>query len=349
MKAMLLAAGIGRRLRPLTVCWPKPALPILGRPLITYTLALLERAGIRDFVVNLHHRPEDIKRVLSGAAGDLRLFYSEEGEILGTAGGLKNVEPLLNEETFVLANADTLVDVDVAEMVRWHRTRGGEATLLLRPLPTGGVYTPVGIDEDAHIVTMGAESSHPLMFAGVWVLEPSTLERIPARRSCGLEVALLPALIKERKAFGFVKDTPWFDIGTPRRYLGACLGTMRKRLFQELWQAIEIAPCRGDSSDRRVVAGPGTLIDSNAVFLGDSVLGSNCHIDPHAKVQRSVLWDGVRVGEHAVVRNSIITTGVHLEAGSHTENKVVLSAERACPGIRAREMLEDLVVAEIKH
>jgi NDP-sugar pyrophosphorylase family protein len=348
MKAMVLAAGLGRRLRPLTVCWAKPTLPILGRPLIEYSLALLERADVQDVIVNLHHKPESIKEVSLASARGLNLHFSEEPSILGTAGGLKKVEPLLRDETFVLLNGDTLVDVDLTEMIRWHRDYGGEATLLLRPKPAGSDYTAIGLDEGARIVSMGGEPSRPLMFAGVWVLEPRVLERIPPERFCGLETELLPSLITEGRAFGYVEDAAWFDIGTPRRYLKACLETARRGIFREMWQA-EVLSSIENSSDVIVAAGPGTKIDSRAHFTGDVVLGADCKIQSSALIQKSLLWDGVGVGRGAVVRNSIVAAEVQLAPGSQTENKIVLNAEKMCQEFRAREVTEGHVVAEIKR
>ena len=134
MKAMVLAAGLGLRLRPLTVYWAKPALPVLGRPIVDYTMNLLQKADIREVVVNLHHRPDSITKALEEASDrGLRVQLSEESEILGTAGGLKKAESFLRKETFVLINGDTLVDVDISDLLRFHATRGGEATMLLRP------------------------------------------------------------------------------------------------------------------------------------------------------------------------------------------------------------------------
>jgi NDP-sugar pyrophosphorylase family protein len=312
-------------------------------------LALLARGGVREVVVNLHHIPASIKRVVSESAHGLSIRYSEEVEILGTAGGLKKVESFLSDGVFVLTNGDTLVDVDIAEMLAWHRSHRGEATLLLRSKPAGSDYTGIEIDESSRITSMGGEPSSPLMFAGLWVLEPSVLVRIPTGRFCGLEVDLLPALMREGKAYGFVKDVPWFDVGTPRRYLNACLETARHGILRELWRA-ELLPQEGESSrDVFVAAGGGLEMDPGAHFAGDNVLGSNCKLGHDARVQRSVLWDDVMVGEGAVVRNSIIATGVRLAPGSHTHNKIVLDVGRMCKEVRTSERTDDHVVAEIKH
>jgi NDP-sugar pyrophosphorylase family protein len=349
MKAMVLAAGLGRRLRPLSVCWAKPTLPIVGRPLIGYTLALLGRTGIRDVVINLHHNPGSVRDAASRFARGLSLHFSEEANILGTAGGVKKVEPLLREGTFILLNGDTLADVDLTEMMEWHRHQGAEATLLLRPKPAGSDYTSIELDQDSRIVSMGGESASPLMFGGLWVLEPSVLDRIPAGRSCGLEVELLPSLFREGRAFGFVEDVAWFDIGTPRRYLSACLEMVRQGIFRDLWEAEVLSFFEDSSSDLVVAAGPGTTMESGARFTGDGVLGSNCEIQSSARIQRSVLWDRVVVGEGAVVRNSIVADDVCLAPGSHTENKIVLNAETVCRQFRAREVVGGHVIAEIKR
>jgi NDP-sugar pyrophosphorylase family protein len=154
--------------------------------------------------------------------------------------------------------------------------------------------------------------------------------------------------MKEGKAFGYVKDVPWFDIGTPGRYLNACLETVRRGIFNEMWQA-EVLSSLGNSSEVIVAAGPGTKVDSGAYLAGDCVLGSNCRIHPDARIQRSLLWDGVVVGRGAVVRSSIVAAEVQLAPGSQIENKIVLNAEKMRDEFRAREVTEGHVVAEIKR
>lgn len=350
MMAMVLAAGIGQRLRPLTIFWAKPALPILGTPLIEYTLAQLERAGIHEVVVNLHHQPETITRVLDEVAKrGWRIHYSREPTLLGTAGGLKQAASILGDETFVLVNGDTLVDVDLAALVDWHRQRGGDATLLVRPKPTGSDYTALGLDPGARVVAIGGEPSPPHMFAGVWVFEPSVFDRIPASRFSGLEVEVLPDLVKERAVFGCTKDVAWFDIGSPKRYLSACLKMARQGLFQDLWRVERLRLANRPDSDAIVLAGSGTTIGRDVRFLGESVLGSHCRVERGAVVQRSVLWDQVVIGGGAIVRNSIIGDGVSLPAGSRIENKVVLKPNGDVEQVRASERMDDHVVAPIKN
>jgi NDP-sugar pyrophosphorylase family protein len=346
MKAMVLAAGMGKRLRPLTVYWAKPALPFLGRPLIEYTFEILGRAGIREVVVNLHHGSDTIVQALRSAE-EFRIHYSREDEILGTGGGLKKAEPFLSDGTFVLINGDTFVDVDLEEMVSWHREHGGEATLLLRPKPTGSSYTSIGLDAHARLHSLGEEVAEPYMFAGVWVLEPSILSRIPADRFSRLEVELIPRLLQEGTAIGFPKEIPWFDIGTPRRYLKACLQTARHGILRDLWKVDRFQA--GQNADTVVVAGPGTTTEADVRFVGESVLGSQCRLGRGATVHRSVLWERVTLGEGAVVRHSILAEGVSIPAGRHIENKVVVKDRGKTSEIRTSELEKDQIVARIKR
>ncbi len=351
MKAMVLAAGLGLRLRPLTVYTAKPALPLLGRPLLAYTLSVLQRSDVRDVVVNLHHQPETIHRILSTLKRNrLQIHTSHEPEILGTAGGLKKAEDQLRDETFFLVNGDTLVDIDLDELAGWHRDNKAEATLLLRPKPTGSDYTGIRLDPEGRIEAIEKGDGASLMFAGVWVLEPSVFDRLPAGRPASLEVDLLPELVREKSAFGFVRDIAWFDFGTPKRYLRACLKVARHGLFRPLWKAEGVQPTKDSSAGVIVVAGPETTIDPSAQFCGDVVLGAGCRVGQGAFVQSSVFWDGVVIGEGVVVRNSVVAGGVSLAPGSQIQNKVVMKIEQASLGeLRARELVDGYVVAEIKH
>jgi mannose-1-phosphate guanylyltransferase len=351
MKAMVLAAGLGLRLRPLTVSTAKPALPILGRPLLAYTLSVLERSEVRDVVINLHHQPENLRRILSTLKGNhLQVHTSHEPEILGTGGGLKKVEEILQDDTFFLINGDTLVDVDLDELAGWHRENKAEATLLLRPKPTGSNYTGIRLGPTGRIEAIEKGDGASLMFAGVWVLEPSVFERLPAGRPASLEVDLLPELVRDKSAFGFVRDGAWFDIGTPKRYLRACLSVVRHGYFRPLWKAERVEPTRESSEGVIVVAGPETTIHPSAQFCGDAVLGAGCHVGHGAFIQRSVFWDGVVIGEGVVVRNSVVADGVSLASGSLIQNKVVMRTEEASLAeLRARELVDGHVVAEIKH
>ncbi len=354
MKAMVLAAGLGHRLRPLTAYWAKAAMPVLGRPLIHYTLSLLDRAGVREVVVNLHHRPETVTAALAdGGFGRLKIHFSPEPEILGTAGGIKKAETVLGRQTFLLLNGDTLVNCDFQAMVDWHRRKKARATLLLREREGGSDYTVIAVDRSGRIRSLGGAEKPgkpSLMFAGVWVLEPEILDLIAPERFARLEVDILPRLVAERVAFGYVQDVPWFDLGSPRRYLNACLTVLRQDLFRDLWQATPIAGPASLADESCVVAGPGSAIDPDATFGGEVVLGAGVTVGRGALVERSILWDGVSVGEGAFVRSAIVASGVSLAPRSRTLGKVVVKVEeldRDRRLFRAREIVAGHVIASL--
>jgi NDP-sugar pyrophosphorylase family protein len=351
---MVLAAGLGHRLRPLTAYWAKPAIPVLGRPLVQYSLRLLERAGVTEVAVNLHHRPETVTSALAdGAFGGLNVHFSREPELLGTAGGLKKVESFLGGETFLLLNGDTLIDCDLRAMVEWHRRRKARATLLLRPREEGSDYTAIGVERRGRITSLGGPAKpgkSALMFAGVWVLEPEVLELIVPDRFSRLEVDVLPRLVAERAAFGYVQNLPWFDLGDPRRYLNACLTVLRRGYFRDLWQATPVASASSLVDEARVVAGPGSTVDPDARFSGEVILGSGVTVGKGAVLERSILWDGVAVGEGAVVRGAIVASGVSLAPRSRTLGKVVVKLDRLDQDrglFRTREIVAGHVVATL--
>jgi mannose-1-phosphate guanylyltransferase len=257
---------------------------------------------------------------------------------------------MLNDGTFVVMNGDTLVDIDLTALVKWHREKKAEATMLLRRKPTGSDYTGIQLDTEERVIAVGSDNSASLMFAGVWVLEPSVLGRLTAGKPAGLETELLPPLTKEGSLFGYVEDVPWFDIGTPRRYLRACLHMARHGLFRQFWRAQAIQPPGCSSPDTVVVAGPDTYVNSGACFYGDAVLGSGCRVHGEATIQGSVFLDGVTVGKGTVVRNSVVAEGVSLAAGRLIEGKLIMKAgESSSVHFRSREMVDGYIVAEIKH
>ncbi|HAP39092.1 MAG TPA: hypothetical protein DCQ94_04955, partial [Nitrospira sp.] len=182
MKAMILAAGLGTRLRPLTDVTPKPLLPVAGTPMIVWNLLLLKRHGIRDVVINLHHLGDMIRQALGdGSALGMRLIYSYEPVILGTGGGIKQAEPHFQGEPVLVLNGDTLFELDLGAVMAFHRERAAAATLVLRQDPDAARWGLVEVTDRAEIVRItGRGRSAPTvtaarMFAGIHILHPRLL------------------------------------------------------------------------------------------------------------------------------------------------------------------------------
>jgi NDP-sugar pyrophosphorylase family protein len=346
---MVLAAGYGKRLRPLTTYYAKPALPLLGRPMIEYTLRRIARQGIREVVVNLHHRPETLEAALAGAPESLTLHRSFESEILGTAGGLKKAAELLGKGVFLLLNGDTISDFDLERMAEVHARSKARATLLLRPRPAGGGYSGIQVGRRGEIlgIERGREGTAELMFAGVWLLDPSVLELLSGEPG-GLEEELLPRLIEERRAFGSVQDVRWISIDTPRRYWEASLTMVRDRLFEEDWAVRRRPHAVVNGASARVLAGADTRVEEGVRFRGTVILGARCHVAPSAKLENVVCWNDASIPSGASLGNCVVTDGVELPVECELRDKVILKLGSDRSGLRRREIQDDLVVAELK-
>ncbi|MBI2264863.1 MAG: nucleotidyltransferase family protein [Armatimonadetes bacterium] len=185
MKAMILAAGFGERLRPLTLATPKPLIPVGGVPNIHRILRLLEANGFRDIVVNLHHLGEKIQEsVGDGAAFGVRVSYSPEKEILGTGGGIKGAQQLIGDETFLVINGDILISIALTDVVRFHREHGGAATLVVRDDPSLDGYGAIMVDSGGRVrdilrLVDRAPGLLPRLFTGIQVLEPIFFNYLP--------------------------------------------------------------------------------------------------------------------------------------------------------------------------
>lgn len=345
---MLLAAGIGRRLRPLTSYFAKPAMPLLGRPLIEYLLRSLARQGVHEVVVNLYHRAETLEPSLEKASREMEIHRSVEPELLGTAGGLKKAALFLRDEPFFLLNADTLMEFDFSRMAEAHAETGARATLLLRRKPTGSSFTGIQVGEKGRILGLDRrEGSSELMFAGVWLLESSVLELLSGNPR-GLEEELLPRLIEEGSAFGTIATGSWVTIDTPRRYWEASLILARDGLFEVDWEVrrrpIEVV----DGVTARVLAGQDTRVEEGVRFRGSVILGARCHVTRGARLENVVCWDDVTLPEGVVISNSVVTHGVTVPPGAEFSDKLVLALGSRPAGLRRREIRDGLVVADLK-
>lgn len=232
MKAMILAAGLGTRLRPLTERIPKPLLPVAGTPLIVWNLLLLRRHGVSEVVVNLHHLGHLIEDALGdGSRYGLRVVYSREPVILGTGGGLKQAEPWFEERPFLVLNGDTLLELDLTALMAFHRDRNALATMVLRDDPEAGRWGPVEVDRQGRILSINGRgrdgrdsepaAGPPLMFAGVHVMHPRLLRDVPAGRESSIIEAYVRAIQQQEPIWGYRMEGYWSDVGTPERYAQA--------------------------------------------------------------------------------------------------------------------------------
>jgi NDP-sugar pyrophosphorylase family protein len=313
---MVLAAGLGQRMRPLTLLRAKPVLPVLGRPLVAFTLQKLARAGVREAIVNLHHLPETITAALGdGRRFGLRIRYASEPVILGTGGGPRAVRDFFGSEPVLLVNGDVFFGLDLGELVARHRRSGALATLALRRHPDPGAYSTVVSDRRGRILSIAgrprAASGVDSMFAGAHVLEPRLLERLPAGASDSVRDLYIPLLAEGANLAGVRSSAAWYDFGRPALYRDAQLRLLGGR-------------------GERLVAASASV--SATAQVRRSVVGARARVGAGARVERSVLWDGARVEAGARAVRAIVTTGAVVRTGERAESVIVMKADALGPG-----------------
>jgi len=297
LPALVLTAGLGTRLDPLTRLLAKPAVPVGSRTLVERVLGWLQRQGVTDVVLNLHHRPETIAGVVGdGAHLGLHVRYSWEHPLLGSAGGPRRALPLLDAPVFLIVNGDTLCEIDLAPMIDAHERSGALATLALVANPNPGHYNGVlldAADNVAGFVPRGTPDP-TWHFVGTQVVKASAFAQlpdgVPAETVAGIYrefVTTQPGSVR-----GWRVDVPFVDVGTPRDYLQAAL------------EAGDEAPI-------------------------DTV------VDPTARVTRSVVWPGSQIGAAAELESCIVA-GASVPARFQASRSVLVPAAVVRPGDRAR-------------
>ena len=297
MRALILSAGYGTRLWPLTEDRTKPAIPILGKPLVGYVAEYLARYGCDEIVVNLHHRPQSVRRALGdGSSFGVKLHYVEEPEILGTSGAIDNARSLLDGETFVVINGKIITDIDLYAALETHRRQQAIATLVLLPNAACERFSVVKT-VDGLVSDFGgmpapkqfSENDPPLMFTGIQILEPQIFDYIPPGVFSHSTTDVYPkAIARGQRVAAHVAQGRWFELSTIPRYLEISL-----RLLAEA----------GDS----FTAGNGCQISANAT-VEESILWDNVIVESGARVKRAVLGDNVKIGAGEVIEDAAVVS-----------------------------------------
>ena len=292
--ALALTAGLGTRLRPLTDVRAKPAIPVAGEPMIRRIISWLAAHGVTDLVLNLHHRPETLTAVVGdGADLSVRVRYSWEPRILGSAGGPRQALPLVAADPFLVVNGDTIADVDLSMLAAAHDTPDAVVTLALVPNREFHRYGGVLLDAEGCVtgfVNRGPSAEGSYHYIGAQVVQTAAFDAVPpgeAARSIG---GVYDTLIRQQPGSvrGFVSDAEFWDVGT----------------IEDYWRTSIALARRSDMAD-----------------LG---VGRHCDVDRSARIARSILWDDVQVGAEAVIEDCILTDGVRVEAGAVHRSEILI-------------------------
>jgi mannose-1-phosphate guanylyltransferase/mannose-1-phosphate guanylyltransferase/phosphomannomutase len=318
---MVMAAGLGTRLRPLTHVLPKPMVPIANRPVLHHLLNLLVRHDIREVGINIHVFPELIKSYFGdGSALGMAIRWSEEKELLGTAGGTKLLEDYWGREPILITSGDGLHDVDVTALIGHHRRNGGLATLAVKPVDDPSAYGVVILDRDTRIKGFQEkpnrdEARSDLANCGVYVIEPELLDRIPPNTFYDFGQDVWPALVAAGEPiYGYTTMAYWNDVGGLDELRNSILDAVGGRV------RIEIP---GEEIDPGVWAEPGCRIDPSAMIEGPVVLGRNVRIEASAVIR----------GPAAIGADSLVGKGASIRSAALLPGSVVSAEGIAIAGI----------------
>lgn len=283
MKAMILAAGLGTRLRPLSDLRPKALMPVANRPVLERNIQYLIRQGVTEIVVNIHHHPEQILSFLENGHFEARVETRVEPEILGTGGGIRNTAGFWDRDPFVVMNGDILTDIDLTRAYEQHRKTRPPATLILHNHPP---FNKIRIDGAGRITDIPrVYAERGLAFTGIHILEPEILDHIPEGFSDIVECYRLLMNAGKTIRSCVSRSHVWHDIGSLPDYLRANRG---------------LAP-------EPFTLGPGCEIHPSVKLSEWAVVGANCRLERGCEISKSVLWDGVRIPERAKVADSVVT------------------------------------------
>jgi len=317
VKAMVLAAGLGLRMRPLTHIKAKPALPVLNRPMLHWTLDLLAHHGVTQVVINLHHLPGTVVQAVGDGRGfGLQVAWSRERRILGTGGGPRRVRDFFGDEPFFLVNGDVVFDFDLTDLLDRHRAAGARATLALVANPDPKRYAPIVTGSGGWVRALAGlprpARGQPSLFTGVHVLDPALLDRLPDGPS-DIVRDLYARLVDEGEdLLGVRTRGAWYDLGGPSLYLRSQL-SMLSSGFRGLGRGPLIHPAARVHPRARVTR---------------SVVGPRAVVEEGAEVAGSVLWERVRVGAGARVRGSVLATGSRIEPRGQVEGVMMVPSQR---------------------
>lgn len=329
MKALILVGGFGTRLRPLTLSVPKPLVDFANKPMILHQIEALKAAGVDEVVLAINYQPEVMLSFLKEFESRLgiKIVCSQEKEPMGTAGPLALAKHILDDgsnEPFFVLNSDVISEYPLTQMIAFHKSHGGEASLMVTKVDEPSKYGVVMMDDDGKVQRFVEK---PKVFvgnkinAGIYLLNPATLGRIELRPT-SIEKEVFPKIAAEGKLFAMVLPGFWMDIGQPRDYITGLvlyLGSLRTRFPERL------------SSGANIVGN--VLIDETAeigdgCLLGPDVsIGPGCVIESGVRLSRCTILRGVRVKKHACVSGSIV--GWHSTIGqwARIENMTVLGED----------------------
>jgi NDP-sugar pyrophosphorylase family protein len=321
LKAVILAGGVGTRLKPLTHNRPKPLIPIAGEPCIDYMIKSLVAADFKRLIVTTGYMSDTmIKSIGDGKKFGASILYAFEEQPAGTAGAVKNVSEFL-DDTFVVASGDVLADVDIKELFEYHRKKRATATMALTTVDNPVEYGIVGLNNDNRIVKFkekpkAEEVFSNLINAGIYILEPEVLDFIPENQMFDFSKNVFPALLEAGKPiFGAPLSGLWMDIGRPSDVLKATFEVVNRFGEQVNMKDVEITG--------KVILGDAVFLEKGVQIVGPCYIGNGIEVGRNTKLEKACIYDNVKIDRGVVIENSIIMSGSTLGWRSEVKNSII--------------------------
>lgn len=339
MKAMILAAGVGSRLDPLTRHIPKPMVPIVNRPVMEHIIELLARHGFKEIMVNLHYLSDQIEDYFKdGGQWGVKLHYSREDRLWGDAGSVKLCEDFF-DDTFLVVGGDDLADIDISRIVRIHKEKKAMATIALSLVDDPSEYGIALLNERGRITRFLEKPRGEVIFSntantGVYIFDPQVLELIPRGIPYGFGNNVFPMLLEQRTRFyGYLTSSYWRDVGNLKQYqqthYDALDGRVRikmphKEVRKYVWigEGAEIDPSA--EIGYPVVIGKNCRIEKNARLLEYSVLADNCVLEEGSTVRQSILWHDAVVMQDTMLERCVVGTGCRVKSNAAVFDGVIV-------------------------
>jgi len=324
VKAVIIAGGLGTRLRPLTYNTPKPIVPVANRPFVVHQIEHLRQHGVDEIILNLHYLSDAIRKVLDdGKEWGVKIYYSIEETPLGTAGAVKKAEAYFGKEPMVVFNGDVLTDINISQIVEFHKKKNARVTLTLTQVDDPTAYGLILTDAEGRITRFIEKPSWEQVStyskqglkanainAGIYILDPGIFENVPKGAEYSFERQLFPSLLEKKEpCFGFITDRYWIDIGNPYHYRLAHEAILRNEVAVKIF---------GTRTDGRIWIGDNSKLDPSVKLLGPSIIGRNVKIGAESKIKDyTVLGDGVAVGIESSIEHAIVWEGTKI--GNHVD------------------------------
>jgi mannose-1-phosphate guanylyltransferase len=325
VKAVILVGGEGTRLRPLTHTIVKAMVPVLNKPFIEYVIRHLSNHNVNEIILAIGYKPDCIIDYFGDASRlGVRLVYSIETEPLGTAGAVKNAEQHI-DNTFFVMNGDIFTDLNLSDMLQFHRDKGARVTIALTPVDNPTRFGVVETDSNQRVTRFvekprREQVTSNMINAGIYIIEGEILNRIPQGKRIMFERDVFPTLLAEGEpVFSYATDAYWIDAGTPEQYLQLNRDLMFGKSIQVAFKPEEIRVNRQASIHSQAKMTAPILLDGNcsinkgAQLKGPVVIGTGCTIKDNAIIENSILWQNVIIGEQAVLKDCIVASNSYID------------------------------------